>query len=90
MSLSWVKGVELDRAFFNNSTNICTEMEKAATEATEGATEAFTAPLHNSVNKVYSKTYKSYRNSPEENFPEWVTLAKGKLNDILAIKVTTW
>ena len=62
-------------------------MEKAATAATESAPEALTTPLQNYVS---SETYKSNQNLPEENIPEWVTLAKGQINDTLAIKVTTW
>ena len=42
------------------------------------------------MNKICSESYKSYQNQPEENIPEWVTLAKGQINDTLAIKVTTW
>ena len=61
-------------------------MEKAATAATESAPEALTTPLQNYVS---SETYKSNQNLPEENIPEWVTLAKGQINDTLAIKVTT-
>ena len=87
---SWAKGVELERAFFNNSTSICIEIGKAATEATEGATEAVTTPLQNYVKKICSETYKSNQNLPEENISEWVTLVKGQINDISAIKVTPW
>ena len=36
-ALSWAKIYELERAFFNHSTNLCTVLEKAGTEATEGA-----------------------------------------------------
>ena len=61
-------------------------MEKAATAATESAPEALTTPLQNYVS---SETCKSNQNLPEKNIPEWVTLAKGQINDTLAIKVTT-
>ena len=54
------KGVELERAFFNNSTNLCTEMEKAATEATEVALEALTPPLQNYVNKLSIKVISTH------------------------------
>ena len=57
-TLSWANGFELERAFFNNSTNICTKMEKAATETTEGAREALTTPLQNYVNKILSESTK--------------------------------
>ena len=89
-ALSWAKGVELERAFFNHSTDLCTALEKAVTESTEGATEALTKRLQDIVNKVCSDTFKSNQNLLEENIPEWVTLAKGQINDILAIKVNTW
>ena len=58
--------VEFERAFFNNSTNLCTDMEKAAIEATEGATEALSTSLQNYVNKICNEAY----NLPDENIPE--------------------
>ena len=68
-TLSWAKVSELKRAFFTNSTSLCTDMKKAVTEATEGAPEALTTPLQNYVNKVCSEAYKSNQKSPEENIP---------------------
>ena len=84
-SPSWAKGVELERVFFQDSTDLCTEIEKEATDAAEGATESLTTP----VNKICKETYKSNQNVPEENILERVTLIKGQINDILAIKVNT-
>ena len=39
--------------------------------------------------QICSETYKSNQNLPEENIPEWVTLAKGQIIDILVIKATS-
>ena len=55
-SPSWAKGVVLDKAFFNHSTDLCTELEKAATEVAEGTTEALTTPLQDYVNKFCRDT----------------------------------
>ena len=65
-------------------------MEKAATEATKGAPEAFTTHLQNYLNNICSEVYKSNKNQPEENIPQRVKLAKRQINDTLALKVTTW
>ena len=77
----------MEKAFSKHSATLSAEIEKAATEAKEGAKEALTKPLQNYVANVCSDTY---QNPPEGSIPEWVIIAKGQINENLTTKVKTW
>ena len=83
-SQSWAKGLELEKSILKNTSKVCLDFEKTVTEATKGANEALTAPIKAHVDPVYNKPYKSNQNEQEESLPEWVTLAKGQIDNDLA------
>ena len=62
------KGIELEKSLLKNSSQICTDFDKVALEATEGVTEAVTEPLQKYVNLVCSEIYKN-QNQQEESIP---------------------
>ena len=83
---SWAKGTELEKSFSKYSATLSSEIEKVVTEAKEGTQEALTIPLQKYISDVCSETY---QNLPDGAIPEWVVLAKNKINENLAIKVQT-
>ena len=64
---SWAKGAELEKAFSKHSASLSAEIEKAATEAKEGATEALTTPLQNYVANVCSDNTRTLQKSLFQN-----------------------
>ena len=86
LSNSWAKGTELESSFSKHSATLSSAIEKVVTEAEEGTPEV-TIPLKKYISDVCNSTY---QNQPDEALPEWVVLAKNKINENLAIKVQTW
>ena len=84
---SGAKGTELESSFSKHSATLSTAIEKVVTEAEEGTSEALSIPLKQYTSDVCNSTY---QNQQDEALPEWVVLAKNKINENLAIKVQTW
>ena len=87
LSNSWAKGSELESSFSKHSATLSTKIEKVVTGAEEGTPEALLIPLKQYTSDVCNSTY---QNQQDEAIPEWVVLAKNKINENLAIKVKTW
>ena len=84
---SWAKGSELESSFSKHSATLSTKIEKVVTGAEEGTPEALIIPLKQYTSDVCNPTY---QNQQDEATPEWVVLAKNRINENLAIKVKTW
>ena len=81
------EGFWIREFFLKHSATLSTAIEKVVTGAEEGTLEALIIPHKQYTSDVCNPTY---QNQQDEATPEWVVLAKNRINENLAIKVKTW